>query len=297
MTWLTNPFRFAKPTIPALQWRVWMAGGHSSGGGGDNNVRIAGIEMAETSGGSDISSTGTTVSSVTVSSESFAFDGNTATNVSTSRGDLFWVQKNFASAVQLAEMRLQAPNNFSSMSAPQAVIIMQRQLDTDPWDIVHVSTGLSWVVSEVKTLAVNPIVRPKGIDKALAWRINFSTPGVGQVWDLTFTGLPKSVGQAFSSTSSSGSQRSREAFDNDPNTSWLTTFSGNNCLGQIYADLPNAIPSSVVMIGPSSSGTVSRAPTACDVEWTDDMETWNLRAAVTFGPWSHPPQQTITIGI
>lgn len=300
MTYLIDPYRFDQPTVAATQWRVWVGGcsESASSSASDQNIRITTVEMATSPGGSDIAPTGTATSSPTVASVANLFDGNSTTAASTTEGDRFWAQVTFASPVLLSEVRVGVGAAFGTNGPPQVIIVMQRNSGLAAWDVVHVSTGLLWTASEVKTLSIAPLVRRKGIASALAWRIRWAAGLTGSVWRASFDGVTNNAGQAFSQASGAFTQIARRAFDGDPATTWQTTSGIERRLGQVIATPTNAVPATLTLTGsPAGGSALLWTPTNPGVEWSDDMETWNLRASPVFVSWTAPPQVTQVVAI
>lgn len=297
MTWLMNSYRFGQVpvvTTPVKQWRVWMLGA-AAGGLSDTNVRVAGVQMATSPGGADIAATGVSSASAATGGTAAAFDGDPGTNFQTSSGDKLWLQTTFPAAVLLAEVRIQAPSSLGSQSAPQCVVILTRNDDAEPWRVVHVSTGVVWTTGEWKTFSISSESRLRGIEYALAWRIRWTKASTDSFAGMSFDGVPNNSGQAFARYSI-GLSEARKAFDGNAATNWTSTGIGEVVIGQIMAVPAEAVPTAITMVGLTGSA-VSWTPTSFVVEWTDDLETWNLKASVTFATWTTPPQMTQTAAI
>jgi hypothetical protein len=273
-------------TAVTSQWRVWMGGDFNNNA--DNLIRVAAVEFAATPGGADISANGLTISPANVAGPGSAFDGNPATNMTTTSGSEFWVQKNFLFDQPVQEVRIQAPSTFTSSGCPQVIIIQRRDNDQKPWDTMAVHTGLVWTVGEIKALAVGNTPRPKGKENALAWAIFWDPPGVGGVPELSFDGLANSQGQAYS-TFSQGVSNARKAFDESAANAWTSTGTGFVWLGQVFQSPPGIAPATLTMTGFATTGSsLSWLPTEFKAMWTDDMERWNLSADIVTEPWVGP---------
>lgn len=282
----TRTYPISAGTAITSQWRVWMGGEFNNGA--DNNIRIASLEFAATPGGADISGAGTTVSPSNVVNPSQAFDGNPTSNVTTTSGSDFWIQKTFQFDQAVQEVRVQAPSTFTSAGCPQIVVVQRRDSDVEPWDTMAVYTGLSWTVGEVKALSVGATPRAKGKANALAWAIFWDPPGAGGVPELSFDGLTQNSGQAFS-TFSSATNNARKAFDGGPAVAWASTGAGFVRLGQVFQSPPAAEPATLTMTGYATTGTsLTWIPTAFKVMWTDDMERWVSEADIVTEPWVGP---------
>lgn len=283
------------PVVAAFQWRVWMTGA-ADGSIAEANVRIANIEMATSTGGPDISSTGVTYAPPNVTQPANAFDGNVSSVMATTVGDALWVKKTFPAKTLLTEMRLQANTSFISSSVPQCVIIQKRDADTDTWDTVHVSTGVVWVTSEWKTFKVDATVRSRGEQNALAWRARWTKDGVDGVPEMEFVGITNARGQSYANTSYS-SENASNAFDGNIVSDWSSTAAGESRIGQVMGTPQGAIPNAITMTGYASGSALTWTPTQFDVEWTDDMEVWNFKATVNMSTWTGPPALTQTVSI
>jgi hypothetical protein len=155
--------------ITSLRWQLWLKTPQTG-----NLIGISGVEMRTAPGGSNLATTpGNAQTSPTGSNPGNAFDGNLATNfTSSSSGEYITYQ--FASPVSIGEIKVIARNDASFAQAPQNISVHAED-EYGQWPVILIVTGLSWTQGEVKTL---PIANLPGADRAFRIRSSRFVAGV-----------------------------------------------------------------------------------------------------------------------
>ena len=138
-------------------WRVHIT---SSAASGYDFSGIAEVEMRATVGGADQCSGGTAISDSQFDTSTYAqtnaFDNNSATRwTSTDTAFPHWIRYQFASAVSVAQLSLQAPHITGEAPNSPRDFTLQWSDDGSAWTTVLTVTGQpAWAASEIRLFTV-----------------------------------------------------------------------------------------------------------------------------------------------
>lgn len=286
-----------------LYWRINILTNN-----GDGNVGLAGLEFRDTVGGSNVATGGTALCSNDwggMFPAANAFDGNASTIWVTDAGPPQWIGYHFASAVDIAQIAVQARPTYMGNSPKD--FDLQFSDDGAVWIQQSAFTGqTSWGSNETRTFAAGS---PPGAPGSHAWwRVlgyraeTGTTAAIAEVeFHATVGGADVCSGGTPSASSvwTTGYEADK-AFDNNNATFWVAGVALPN--QWIAYHLAAAVEVVEFAIRCRADGWYYQCFKECALQYSDDGSAWTTVAAVsgqtgwtsaqlrTFTTYSTPPE-------
>jgi hypothetical protein len=285
MTYAINPYRFAKPVIPADRWRVVTLGGDRVG------CSLGEVELATSIGGANIATGGTPNILNGGGGGINLFDGSATTfnGAAAQAADRWAIEYLLSAPALVAQFRVRARDTVSGwLEAPKAFFTQTSQDGGATWLSIDLfSNTADWVSGETRSVAVGDFTLStgRGRGNARGWRCRITgingavPPMVGELAFAASSGGPNicTGGAAFASSASNFVGReARAAFDGNAATRWNGSGAGPTGEWRLgYArqvPLGEAVEARITIN--SNGAEIAQAPISGFFDWSEDWWTW-----------------------
>lgn len=277
-------------------WRVYVDRNGSS------NVQITELELRSSSGGADLTGSGTasadSVLTVGTTDASKAFDNSNSTRWA-STGVPAWLAYDFGTGVAHDIVEVVMTNGSFTTGTLPLDFIVQSSDDGSTWTDEWFATNISaWTASMSKTFtAPNSAVAAHRY-----WQINISATESGSATPIIpEMELRTAIGgadQTGSGTASGVGGTPASAFDNNTTTAWSSSGNFASLGGwQLSYDFGSGNNKEIVelAITTSASFTANQSPSAFKVQYSDDGKAWKTKWAVSSSTgWTQGITRTFT---